>query len=188
MAAHNMSGQYEELSNYYIRRLYNMLTKEHGKTMLVWQEVFDMGANLPLENTLVHVWKYINDKPAYMAQLARVVNSGYNALLSSCWYLNYIDYAQDWIKFYQCDPREAPVSPHEAHRVLGGEICMWTEYVDDSNVISRSWPRASAAAERLWSPMEANNVDEFLHRLEQHRCRLLARGINAEPVNGPGYC
>lgn len=186
MKARNMSGNYEELTNHYMRQLYETL-KYHEKTMVVWQEVFDMGAKLPLD-TIVSVWKYINDTPAYMAQLASVVEQGYQAILSSCWYLNYIDYGQDWIKFYACDPRSSPIERKHEHLIIGGEICMWTEFVDHTNVMSRTWPRASAAAERLWSPKEANDVEEFLHRLEQHRCRLLYRGINAEPVNGPGYC
>lgn len=187
MVAQNMSGNYEELSNYYIRRLYNMI-KGHKKTMLVWQEVFDFEANLP-KDTIIHVWKDINNKPAFMKELNKVVRAGYQALLSSCWYLNYIDYGQDWIKYYQCDPADSKyIDPQFREQILGGEICMWTEFVDDTNVVSRTWPRASAAAERLWSPETSNNVNEFLNRLEQHRCRLTYRGIQAEPVNGPGYC
>jgi len=186
MVDRNISGNYEELTNYYIRRLHHILTRGHNRTMIVWQEVFDMGANLSPKNTIVHVWKDINHKHGYMAELAKVTDAGYHSILSSCWYLNYIDYGRDWQKFYECDPRGKPVK--DVDKVLGGEICMWTEFVDDTNVLSRIWPRASAAAERLWSQMQASNIEEFVHRLEQHRCRLISRGIDAEPVNGPGYC
>ena len=187
MDGNNMTGNYKELSNYYMRKLHNMV-KESNKSMLVWQEVFDMGAQLPKEDVIVQVWNYINDRPAYMAELSVVLKSGYRAILSSCWYLNYIDYGQDWIKFYQCEPAAKPVTTDDEHLIEGGEICMWTEYVDDTNVVSRTWPRASSAAERLWSPKEVVDVVEFLPRLEQHRCRLRARKIHAEPVVGPGYC
>lgn len=186
MASHNIT-EYEGLSNLYLRKLYKVI-REAGKQMVVWQEVFDNGAELP-KDTIIHVWKDINDEPKYLAELKRVVSSGYHALLSSCWYLNYIDYGQDWIKYYKCDPtRGLQVSNKLKYQVLGGEICMWTEWVDDTNVVSRTWPRASAAAERLWSPESANDTEEFLNRLEQMRCRFRYRNINAEPVNGPGYC
>lgn len=54
-----------------------------------------------------------------------------------------------------------------------GEACLWGEYVDGANSISRFWPRAGAVAERLWSESKWNDVEEAKFRLEDHRCRLL---------------
>lgn len=56
--------------------------------------------------------------------------------------------------------------------------------------ISRVWPRASAVAEKLWSPETSlfDIPDSVYHRLEEHTCRMNRRGIRAQPPNGPGFC
>lgn len=187
MAKRNLSGNFHELNNIYLRRVYDILMASN-RSMLVWQEVFDNEANLP-KDVIIQVWKYIGTPSVFMDEMKRIVEAGYRTILSSCWYLNYIDYGQDWVKFYHCNPSDsAYIKPELRDLVLGGEICMWSEFVDDTNVISRTWPRASAAAERLWSPETVTDVSNFLNRLEQIRCRMLFRGIAAEPVNGPSYC
>lgn len=187
LEARGLAGNYQELSNYYVRRISDLLIHQN-KTMMVWQEAYDLGANLPTNGTIIHVWKDINSPILFMDELARVVKSGYKAILSSCWYLNYIDYGQDWIKYYHCEPAGAPIEFEFKQNVLGGEVCMWTEFADETNLVSRTWPRASAAAERLWSREDVRDKDEFLFRLEQIRCRMRFRGLQVEPVNGPGYC
>uniref|UniRef100_A0A4W5JB30 Beta-hexosaminidase subunit alpha n=1 Tax=Hucho hucho TaxID=62062 RepID=A0A4W5JB30_9TELE len=51
---------------------------------------------------------------------------------------------------------------------------MWGEYVDATNLSPRLWPRASAAAERLWSDEKmTSSVTDAFPRLVDFRCRLL---------------
>src|SRR5262249_55191791 len=50
--------------------------------------------------------------------------------------------------------------------VLGGESCMWAEYVNPENIDSRIWPRNAAIAERLWSPQSVTDPASMYTRLD----------------------
>ena len=83
------------------------------------------------------------------------------------------------------------VGSNEAkERILGGEACLWGEFVDGTNLLGRFWPKAAAVAERLWSAAHVNNSEDAQFRLvndlfsqtslfvsvlfqDVHRCRLL---------------
>ncbi|RXG72687.1 Beta-hexosaminidase subunit alpha, partial [Armadillidium vulgare] len=154
---------------------------------IVWEEVFDNGVQIA-PDTVVHVWKHSSTPILFYSEIASVTAAGYQALLSSCWYLNLIEYGSDWQKFYDCDPQGFDGTDEQKSLVLGGEACMWAEYIDETNVISTMWPRAAPVAERLWSNKnDTISADEASPRLEEHRCRLFRRGYAVEPL-GPSYC
>lgn len=64
--------------------------------------------------------------------------------------------------------------------------------VDDGNIWSRMWPRAAAAAERMWSPATwPATLDDFFTRIERQRCMMVRRGIPAgplRPADETGFC
>lgn len=64
---------------------------------------------------------------------------------------------------------------------------MWSEYVDGTNFIPRTWPRTAAVAERAWSAKDVTDIDDASARLNELRCKMLGRGIRAEPLF-PSYC
>ena len=85
---------------------------------------------------------------------------GYRMLRSHGYYLDHLEPAA---KHHEIDPaewyagRERPAalqSPSESAgdgKVLGGEACAWSEYMDRNNYLGRVFPRLAAVAERLWT-------------------------------------
>ncbi|XP_033321138.2 beta-hexosaminidase subunit beta [Megalopta genalis] len=180
MLAHNMSRNFALLEGEYIAKVLRIADSLEANA-IVWQEVFDNGVVMP-KNTVVHVWTGV-----WSQELEMATKAGHPVLLSACWYLDNIAGGGDWKKFYKCDPLAFNSTKNTTNLMLGGEACMWGEFVDKNNVHPRIWPRASAAAERLWSD---SKQDEFkaAQRLEEHACRMNRRGIPAQPPNGSGFC
>lgn len=177
---------FARLEQFYMQRLINVtqdVTKGEMR-YLVWQEVIDNNVVLP-SSTVIHVWKDGNN---FHEELARVTKFGYRTVLSSPWYLNYINYGVDWDRYYLAEPLSFNGTESQKRLVIGGEACMWGEFIDAVSVTSITWPRASAVAERLWSSASTNDPRLAAPRLEEHRCRLLRRGFNVNPINGVSYC
>ncbi|KAK7008180.1 hypothetical protein SK128_024911 [Halocaridina rubra] len=189
MTRHNYT-EVRQVEQHYVEKVLELahLTPINYVT---WQDPADRG--IKMSNTsVVQVWKDVSlsSKMRGWRDYAHdLTEAGHQVILSSCWYINYITYGQDWRNFYNCDPTDFQGTEEQKKLVLGGEAAMWGEYVDATNLLPRLWPRASAAAERLWSlPIsEAPSVDEAAYRLDQHRCRMLRRGVPAQPILN-GYC
>lgn len=182
--------EYNQLEAYYTNRLLN-ITKSLNKKVTVWQDVYDNGVVMD-KSTQVQIWKDTTTLPyhkKWYEYLNNITADGYPAILSSPWYINFVSYGyQEWYKYYQVEPMaNFTGNAEQAKLLIGGEACLWSEYVDGTNLATRLWPRASAIAERLWSPASVNDPEEAKFRLDEHRCRLLRRGIAAAPVLN-GFC
>ncbi|VDK32042.1 unnamed protein product [Taenia asiatica] len=165
------NSSYTKLENYYFVKLFNKIKEVTNKTMkiYVWQEIFDDGVEVN-GSTTVHVWK----NGPWRTEMNMVTKAGKEVIFSACWYLSSISYGEDWINHYQCDPASFTNNTKQLALIKGGGAAMWGEYVDHTNLISRSWPRGAVVAERLWSPAQVHDVNDMRIRLISYRCFLLA--------------
>ncbi|KAG2322114.1 hypothetical protein Bca52824_015327 [Brassica carinata] len=145
------------------------------------EETFNNFGNKLNPKTVVHNW-------LGTGVVGRVTAAGLRCIMSNQdkWYLDHID--TPWQMFYANEPFEMIKDEKRQSLVLGGEVCMWGEHIDASDIQQTIWPRAAAAAERLWTPYTklAENPDKVTTRLAHFRCLLNERGVAAAPLVGGG--
>ena len=171
------------LHAYFNRRVQELLRK-HGKVMMGCDEVLAPGM---AEDTIIQSWRG-------QQSLAEASRQGYRGVLSFGYYLDHLKPASF---HYAVDPLAGTgLDAEHAARILGGEACMWVEYVSPETVDSRIWPRLAAIAERLWSPKDVTDVNSMYRRMEavsreltwvglRHRTNyqpMLERLAGAEPA------
>ncbi|XP_047334038.1 beta-hexosaminidase 1 [Impatiens glandulifera] len=188
---HNMTSK--DAYQYFVLRAQEIAIS-HNWTPINWEETFNAFATKLNPKTIVHNW-------LGGGVCAKAVAKGFRCIFSNqgFWYLDHLDV--QWDGVYNAEPLEGIDDLAQQNLVIGGQVCMWGETADSSNVQQTIWPRAAAAAERMWSGREAistKNVNlTALPRLQYFRCLLTRRGVQAAPVNnfyarspptGPGSC
>ena len=163
--AHDLKGN-ASLQLYFNKKLQSIVSK-HGKSMVGWDEVLD--PTLP-KDIVIQSWRG-------QASLAEAAQQGYRGILSNGYYL---DLGWSAARHYAVDPMgeaAAGLSAEEKQRILGGESCMWSEYVNAENIDSRIWPRNAAIAERLWSPQEVRDPASMYARMHVLSAQLEWLGL-----------
>ena len=150
-----------------------------GRTLVGWDEILEGGAPA---DSVVMSWRGFDGGIA-------AARSGLGAVMCPV--------AHCYLDSYQ-GPRdqEPPAFPREVFldacyafeplppgldrpdRILGGQACLWTEYIHDWSDVGRmAFPRACAVAEALWTPAAARDYGGFLRRMRRHEGRLRRQGI-----------
>jgi hexosaminidase len=164
MKAHNFENT-EALQTYFSQRVLE-LVKRHGKHMVGWDEILNPA--LPTD-AIIHSWRGAKS-------LNEAAKRGYQGILSQPYYLDAMKSAEE---HYLADPLPSTSDLTAAQRqlVLGGEVCMWGEHINQLSIDSRIWPRTAAIAERLWSDESVQDVDDMYRRLAVQSLRIEALGV-----------
>ncbi|KAI1501799.1 family 20 glycosyl hydrolase [Biscogniauxia marginata] len=178
--------------------------RKAGLVPLVWEEI-PANYNVTIGDDVV-VQSWLGDAAIKDLTAAghKVISSNYNYWYLDCGRGQWLNFAngpdaeqyypfndwcspyKNWRLVYSYDPR-ANLTEAEARLVLGGEVGAWSETIDDANLDDILWPRSSAAGEVLWSGrQDAAGQDrdqlDAAPRLAEFRERMLARGVQAGPV------
>jgi hexosaminidase len=96
--------------------------------------------------------------------LAAGARQGYTGILSAPYYL---DAMKSNETHYLADPvpADSTLTPEQQKLILGGEVCMWAEQLNERTIDSRIWPRTAVMAERFWSPQSDRDVASMYRRL-----------------------
>ncbi len=165
MKAHELKNN-EALQAYFSGRVQELVVK-HGKTPVGWDEILVPGVP---KSIVIQSWRGADS-------LASAARQGYRGILSNGYYL---DLGWSAARHYAVDPlggAAGSLTPAEQLNVLGGESCMWSEYVSGENIDSRIWPRNAAIAERFWSPAEVRDPVSMYARLGVESQRLEWLGL-----------
>jgi hexosaminidase len=139
------------LQTHFNERLFGILT-QHGRQPVGWDEILQPG--LP-DAAVIQSWRGTDG-------LVQATAQGRQAILSAPYYLDHIKTAE---QMYLADPLPSGLSAAQAALVLGGEACMWGEYITLETIDSRLWPRMLAVAERFWSPASVRDVPDMYRRM-----------------------
>lgn len=165
MRSHNLKND-ADLQAYFNRRVQKIVAK-HGKIMEGWDEI--LRPDLP-GSIVIQSWRG-------QKSVADAARQGYRVLLSAGYYL---DLMSPTSAHYGVDPMAgdaASLTDEQKKNILGGEACMWSEYVSPETVDSRIWPRMAAIAERLWSPQNVTDVNSMYTRMAWISVWLDAYGL-----------
>jgi hexosaminidase len=171
MKEHGIRNNHE-LQAFFNRRISRIL-KKYGRIMVGWDEILTDG--MP-DDMVIQSWRG-------RESMVAAARKGYRSILSSGYYLD-LNYSAE--EHYLNDPvsEEDSLTREERARILGGEACMWGEFVWEENIDSRIWPRLAAIAERFWSPPTVCDVQDMYRRLERISFQLEELGLMHEKNYG----
>jgi hexosaminidase len=102
-----------------------------------------------------------------------------NAYGGSTW----CDPFHTWSKMYNFEPTNYGI---EQNRILGGEVCAFSEVLNEDNIEAVIWPRAASYAALLWEPKRTGIADlpKLVQDLNNFSLKLKEIGARTSPITG----
>jgi hexosaminidase len=177
----------EELQSWFIRRMDEFLTTNRRR-LVGWDEILEGGL---APNATVMSWRGIAGGIA-------AARAGHDVVMApgSHTYLDHYQ-AEDrtreplaiggftpLAKVYGFDPVPDSLEPEFRRHILGAQAQVWTEYIKTPKQVEyMAFPRMSALAEAVWTPLERKDYADFSSRLVTHLARLAILDVNFRPPN-----
>jgi hexosaminidase len=178
-----------ELQSWFIRRMDAFLTAR-GRRLVGWDEILEGGL---APNATVMSWR------GTAGGLA-AARAGHDVVMAPNSH-TYFDYYQSRDQdaeplaiggftpldsVYAYEPVPSGLEPQFVHHVLGAQAQLWTEYIPTpKHAEYMAYPRLTALAEVLWTPVARKDFTDFRRRLDTHLRRLDALDVNYRPLDGP---
>jgi hexosaminidase len=178
----------DELQSWFIRQMDAFLTA-HGRRLIGWDEILEGGL---APNAVVMSWRGMSGGIA-------AARAGHDVVMAPGSH-TYFDHYQSHDQaaeplaiggflpidtVYAYDPVPAELEPQYARHILGAQGQIWTEYIKGPKQVEyMAYPRMSALAEVLWTPVDRKDYADFTTRLVEHERRLRAMDVNFRPDGG----
>ncbi|MGV9575088.1 beta-N-acetylhexosaminidase [Streptomyces sp. NPDC003509] len=181
----------DELQSWFIRHFDRWLT-DRGRRLIGWDEILEGGI---AEGAAVSSWQ------GYAGGIA-AAEAGHDVVMCPLQQV-YLDYRQDagpdepmpigYVRsledVYRFEPVPPGLSEGAAAHVLGTQVNVWTEVMQNRQRVDyQVFPRLAAFAEVAWSRLPAPGERDFAgfeRRMETHYARLDALGVDYRPPTGP---
>lgn len=157
-----------DLQIYFINRVVELLQAQ-GKRVIGWREVLDDNLD---PSVVVQNWDTFPPVRNNWS-IFNIMEAGHSAIQSGGYYL---DHQLTAAQHYQYSIAGKPELPDTGTSFFGAEAAVWTEFIDNSNLDYRLWPRTGAIAERLWS-YQTTGIGDLYRRLNNLDELLTAKGM-----------
>jgi hexosaminidase len=179
----------DELQSYFIKRIASFLA-ENDRRLVGWDETLEGGL---APGATVMVWR----DPVHAHIPARQGHDVVMCPTAHCYFDYYRSLDQEHEppaiggylpleQVYAFEPIPQGLDREAAAHILGGQGNVWTEYIQNASQVEyMAYPRATALAEVLWSPLEAKDYQDFIDRLPFFLRRLDELGVSYRSLQPP---